>query len=301
MPTFKLSRRFFNLQVKSDGGHDKQAAPSLTARSPSTHETTTAQQQPHGQEVRRTGSIKFKQSNGFLSLPGEVRNLIYSYAIFPSLETITIFHHADTFLTLPVFRVSRQVRQEAVSYLCTEHTVYLSGLNVANDFFSAVGENGLRSLRHVTVRSADTWHQDSSKASAIKSVFLGYMKLATDLRRFVFVVGQFPLSREDEVHLTSAHSSGAKFICAVKDVVNGIEGIGSKATSYNRVDWTGEGVDEGHRVERLGTEHDSDGVHRNVFRLYKANGIVGEVVELELPSCPSASSHLVEVGHVEAH
>ncbi|XPT02485.1 hypothetical protein M3J09_011602 [Ascochyta lentis] len=299
MPTFKRAQKLFKSQYRIKTVHNELSISSPATRSSSTPGPATAQQSPQTQGIG-SSSARSSKTLDFLSLPGEVRNLIYASAIFPSLKSIAIFHHADTFLVLPIFHVSRQVRNEAVSYLCAENSIYLSSLDVANDFFRIVGENGLRSLRRVTVRCADTWRSESTEASAKKDAFLGYLKLAMNLRCFQLVVGRFPLSREDEAHLGSAHSSGAEFLHAARNVVDGIEVNETETAPEGRSDEVHEQVGEGKGIECLKVESRNDGTPRNVFQLCKANGVVGEVNPLELPSRLPAFLQLAEDEHTEA-
>lgn len=75
-------------------------------------------------------------TNRFLKLPGEIRNLIYSFALYPDLEYIPVINcHWPEFLGgnvlhSPLFRVSRQTRAEALSYLCA--TKHFGIVSIAN-------------------------------------------------------------------------------------------------------------------------------------------------------------------------
>lgn len=81
----------------------------------------------------------------FLDLPGEIRNQIYAYYTYPELDPITISnctkpeHFGEAVLRPPLFRVSRQVRAEALSYLCANHTFKFFSLQAAVLFFSYMG------------------------------------------------------------------------------------------------------------------------------------------------------------------
>jgi hypothetical protein len=80
-----------------------------------------------------------------LRLPGELRNLIYSYAIFPRLDAITISHETKaehfgkTVLSLPLFRVSHQIRAETLSYLVANKGLKICGYEAATTFFDCIG------------------------------------------------------------------------------------------------------------------------------------------------------------------
>ncbi|KAH7391704.1 hypothetical protein BKA66DRAFT_568119 [Pyrenochaeta sp. MPI-SDFR-AT-0127] len=81
----------------------------------------------------------------FLQLPGEIRNQIYSYAIYSELKTVTVANcvKAEQFgasvLNLPIFRICRQIRAEALSYLCATKTIRIFSIHTANAFFDAIG------------------------------------------------------------------------------------------------------------------------------------------------------------------
>ena len=80
-----------------------------------------------------------------MDLPGELRNQIYAYIIYPDLPSLMIAncarpeHLAASVLHLPLFRICRQVRAEALSYLCANIPLRILGLQTANVFFSCVG------------------------------------------------------------------------------------------------------------------------------------------------------------------
>ncbi|CAO2648755.1 Nn.00g097040.m01.CDS01 [Neocucurbitaria sp. VM-36] len=85
-------------------------------------------------------------SSRFLELPGEIRNQIYFYAMYPDLESITIVncerreHFGGTVLHLPLFRTCQQIRAEAISYLCATKNIKFLGIDTANAFFELIGE-----------------------------------------------------------------------------------------------------------------------------------------------------------------
>lgn len=86
-----------------------------------------------------------KTDCAFLELPGEIRNHIYAMAIYPELSSIVIVnctkpeHLAVSVLNLPLFRVSRQIRAECLSYMCSRFPIRILGLQAAIVFFSCAG------------------------------------------------------------------------------------------------------------------------------------------------------------------
>lgn len=81
----------------------------------------------------------------FLQLPGEIRNQIYSYIIYSELEVVTVAncikaeHLGASALNLPIFRVCRQVRMEALSYLCATKVIRILCVDAATTFFEVIG------------------------------------------------------------------------------------------------------------------------------------------------------------------
>jgi hypothetical protein len=85
-----------------------------------------------------------------LQLPGELRNLIYHFAIYPQLRHLQIMPSRRDFLqrhlnsntpvlNLPIFHLSQQIRAEALSFLCANKELHIMDLSVAIVFFGAVG------------------------------------------------------------------------------------------------------------------------------------------------------------------
>ncbi|KAF1845591.1 uncharacterized protein K460DRAFT_405841 [Cucurbitaria berberidis CBS 394.84] len=81
----------------------------------------------------------------FVELPGEIRNQIYLYAIYPELSTVIVCncekpeHFGSRILRLPLFRISRQIRAESLSFLCATKTFKILGIVTANAFFQVIG------------------------------------------------------------------------------------------------------------------------------------------------------------------
>lgn len=290
MAIFKLAKTLLGIRTSEEIVDHKNSASSLSKTPSSTSHAPTVHQLPQRQAPNKEFSPTTPQCLlSFLLLPGEVRNLIYSYAVFPNLRTVTIHHCPGNVFSLPIFHVSRQIRHEAVSYLCASKTIYLSGLNVANGFCATIGEHGICSLRHVIVRCPDAWHSSSEKAKIKKNVFLAHLKHAKSLQRFELIIGQYPLSQEDLHGLEFSHTSGAKFLIACGDIVNGPSqnenevGIALKAG-------LGKPCSEMYSEQAVACLHSEHQQHevteqsgKDVFRLFQVAGVVGEVIDLKLP------------------
>ncbi|KAH3904041.1 hypothetical protein HBI56_042840 [Parastagonospora nodorum] len=97
-------------------------------------------------------------NSGFLKLPGELRNEIYSYVIYPTLRSITIAitqkrkarHFSESVLNPGVFRICHQVRAEAISYLCSAKHLKICGSDAAIAFFDVLGD-GIRGVKRISI------------------------------------------------------------------------------------------------------------------------------------------------------
>lgn len=285
-----LAKKLLGIRIKERGGQRKNAAPSPSKSPSSTLHAPTVQQPPQEQQTSYVESSPTSRNlSSFFLRPGEVRNLIYSYAVFPYLRGVTIYHCAGTVFSLPIFHVSRQIRYEAMSYFCASKTIYLSGLNVANDFYATIGVHGISSLRRVVVRCPDAWRSSYGSAEIKKDVFLTHLKYATGLQRFELIIGQNPLSREDLHGLKSPHTSGARFITACKNIVNHLseDKDEDKVSLKIRVEKPWSILHTEQADVCLQGEHEQHGLRerhgKDVFRLYQVTGIVGKVSDIELP------------------
>ncbi|KAL1641589.1 hypothetical protein SLS61_010030 [Didymella pomorum] len=154
-----------------------------------------------------------------LSLPGEIRNKIYDFAVYPSLHTISLHRAPETVLSLPIFALCRQMRSEAISKLCSSKSFSLSGLRTANSFFEIIGDS-VSDLRYVTIRSEADWRSGREEMAVEKATLLDHLELMTALRSLQLIVGGFPFAFEDEQQLNIASSVGAQFVFAVRSVVD---------------------------------------------------------------------------------
>ncbi|KAF2624423.1 hypothetical protein BU25DRAFT_493705 [Macroventuria anomochaeta] len=277
MTTSKLFKRLFKRRVKVDVGDYNTAASSCSAPSSSVLETITPQQLLLQQ-------FRLQKASPLLSLPGEIRNQIYALAIYPSLTTITIFKHVETVLSFPIFHICHQVRLEAISYLCSSRVIYLSGLSIANQFFEMVGD-GVKSLRHVTIRCEKAWREKGEEVDIERNELLGYLELATGLQQLEFVVGEYPLSVRDETGLQDVQSVGAKFLYAVRYVVDGESGIQEERETKERFLRLREDVGALQAVrflnDKLKEEHEQRA--EKVFRLRNVMSLEESIGELKLP------------------
>jgi hypothetical protein len=92
-----------------------------------------------------------------LQLPAEIRLQIYSYCIYPALRRIKIVQAAtplrfeETALIPSIFRASRQLRAEALSYLCSNKALQIYGLDTANAFFKTIGSDAIGDVRSLSI------------------------------------------------------------------------------------------------------------------------------------------------------
>tara|TARA_R110002003_G_scaffold97_5_gene7771 strand:- start:3375 stop:4121 length:747 start_codon:yes stop_codon:yes gene_type:complete len=123
----------------------------------------------------------------FLRLPGELRNLIYSYAIFPRLDAVTITHETKpehfgkTVLSLPLFRVSHQIRAEALSYLVANKGLKICGYEAATAFFDCIG-SAIKDVRAVVIAQPFVFGQ--SVQVELVDLFFYFLDQAEGLQYF---------------------------------------------------------------------------------------------------------------------
>ncbi|KAH7077409.1 hypothetical protein FB567DRAFT_149296 [Paraphoma chrysanthemicola] len=119
-----------------------------------------------------------------LRLPGELRNLIYSYTIYPSLNAVIVSHETQphqfgkTVLSLPLFRVSHQVRAEALSYLVTNKRLRICGYDAAAAFLECIGP-AARNVKALTIAQPFIWDQKVQLEPVDRCIH--YLDQASDL------------------------------------------------------------------------------------------------------------------------
>lgn len=226
-----------------------------------------------------------QKASQLLSLPGEIRNKIYEFAIYPSLSTISLHRAPETVLSLPIFAICRQMRSEAISKLCSNKSFSFSDLRTANAFFEMIGD-GVSDLRFITICSEADWRSASEEISVEKVTLLDHLELATSLRFLQLIVGDFPLTFEDELQLENASSVGAKFLYAIRSIVDHERAeVGEERVMRERFlalcDQIGALQAVRSLKEKLKTEHEERA--DKVFRLGKVVSLEGNIESVMLP------------------
>lgn len=233
-----------------------------------------------------------QKASQLLSLPGEIRNKIYEFTVYTSLSNISVHRTPQTVLSLPVFAICRQMRSEAISKLCSSKSFCLSDLRIANAFFEMIGD-GVSHLRFVTICSETDWRNVSEEIAVEKRALLDHLKLATSLRSLHFVVGNFPLTSEDQRQLENASSAGARFLYAVRSTVDheraeAEEELVMRERFLVLCDQIGALQAVRFSKEEVKMEHEERAYR--VFRLGKVAGLEGKIesvmLPLRMPACP---------------
>ena len=273
MTASKLIKKLFKRGEKNNA--EVSSTSSGTAISPAHSPTmATILQPPLPQTVSR-----------LLSLPGEIRNKIYDFAIYPSLHIISLHRAPETVLSLPIFAICRQMRSEAISKLCSSKSFSLSGLRTATVLFEIIGD-GVSNLRYVTIRSEANWRCGSEEMAVERVTLLDHLELMTSLRSLQVIVGGFPFAFEDEQQLDNASSVGAQFLYAIRSVVDHErveveEQRMMKERSLALCDQIGALQAVRFLKEKLKEEHEERG--EKVFRLGKVVSLEGKLEGVRLP------------------
>ncbi|KAH9860351.1 hypothetical protein J1614_011682 [Plenodomus biglobosus] len=123
---------------------------------------------------------------GFLDLPGELRNQIYAYAVCPNLAIIQISsctrpeHLGSGVLSPAIFRASRQVRAEALSYLCATKLFQFHGIQCANVFFTVIGP-AISEIKDILVEQPASELLRTTASRASVASFFAFIEQATAL------------------------------------------------------------------------------------------------------------------------
>jgi hypothetical protein len=275
MTASKLIKKLFKRGDKKNAG----ASSTSTATAPSISP-------PHAPMMATILQTLLPQNaSRLLSLPGEIRNKIYDFAIYPSLPTMSLHRAPETVLALPIFAICRQMRSEAISKLCSSKHFSLSGLRTVNAFFEMIGD-GVRDLRYVTIRSEADWRSGSGAMAVERVALLDHLELATSLRSLQLIVGGFPFAFEDQYHMEHALSVGAQFLYAVRSVADHERaGIEEERVMRERFlalcDQIGALQAVRFLKEKLEKEHE-DRVEK-VFRLGKVVSLEGKLEGVMLP------------------
>ncbi|KAI8936094.1 hypothetical protein NX059_007593 [Plenodomus lindquistii] len=145
-------------------------------------------------------------TTGFLHLPGEIRNQIYALAIYPSLSKVQITHTTkpahlgSNVVSPPIFRASRQIRSEAISYLCANKAFQILRIRSANVFFEFIGP-AIAEIKEIAVEqnANELLRTQASKDSV--AGFFAFVEQASGLEVLeVSGLGRMPDMNEGGVH-----------------------------------------------------------------------------------------------------
>ncbi|KAJ4321319.1 hypothetical protein N0V94_002951 [Neodidymelliopsis sp. IMI 364377] len=175
----------------------------------------------HQQHPQQDAHSSSTEPPTLLSLPGELRNQIYAYVLFPSHPSLTIFSAPNPLLSHPLFITSRQLRHEAITHLCATKDINFGSIKTANDFFAAVGEQGVRSLRRMSVRCPDAWYVCSREMDERREEFLGYLSIARGLRSCEVVVGRGAGKDREGNAVLAARERGVEFLVKMREILDG--------------------------------------------------------------------------------
>jgi hypothetical protein len=234
--------------------------------------------------IRQHPPIASQPQSLFFSLPGEIRNRIYDYVTCPSLNSITILAHFKFILAFPVFRISRQIRFEALSLLCSSKSFDLNGLSAANRFLAAVREH-VPQLKRLTIRCDEEWWLPSEDCMKKRKDFLEYLELAKGLEEVTIVVGRFPLSEECAAQLGDPSSLGMRFLCDARDTVLRVDVAERERVTRERYSMLFRQGGLLHAVQVLELELAEASVReQKMFKVCRPTRLDGTTMELTLPA-----------------
>ena len=279
MTASKLIKKLFKLKSKSkDGDCNNSSSSSTTSSSSGVAFATRPKLPQHLAAAHNTTSR-------FLSLPGEIRNRIYIYATYVSISTISVHHHPETIFSLPIFHICHQIRSEAISHLCAAKAFYFDGLVMANEFLDIIGPDAMPDLRVIAIRDQE-WREQSGRMEEERGELVDWLELAVSLKKLDYIVGGLPFGVDDEQHISSASSPGAKWAFKVRDTVD--------KENY-------EEEEEGDLEERSGTlcedlgrdqpvrnlreqsSKENETREKKVFRVHKMVSLQGKTEEIMMP------------------
>jgi hypothetical protein len=276
MAPSKLLKKLVNkLKAKKEHVRDKTKN---SKRKKSDHNSTSS-------SIRQHPPIALQPQSIFFCLPGEIRNKIYDYVTCPSLNSITILAHFKSILAFPVFRISRQIRFEALSLLCSSKSFDLNGLSTANRFFAAVREH-VPQLKRLTIRCDEEWWSPSEDCTTKRKDFLEYLKLAKGLEEVTIVVGRFPLSEESVAQLGDPSSLGMRFLCDARSTASRVDMAERKRVARERYSMLFRQGGLLYAVQVLERELAEESVHeQRMLKVCRPTRLDGTTVELNLPAC----------------
>ncbi|KAF2266268.1 hypothetical protein CC78DRAFT_152761 [Lojkania enalia] len=138
----------------------------------------------------------------FLKLPGELRNKIYAYLLFPSQEKLLIAFAnkyralAESCFQSPVFRLNRQIRAEAIAFLCANKQIHFQNAISALNFLRLVGEGGISNFKRISL-TIDVF-QSQLFLETGQYEFLQLLRKARNLKHFHLQVDVWKWGYGDE-------------------------------------------------------------------------------------------------------
>jgi hypothetical protein len=127
-----------------------------------------------------------------LQLPGEIRNHIFSYTIFPLLSSLTVAHGTEhrrfvtNILSLGIFRACHQLRHEALSFLAATKRFEILGTDAACAFLDCLGP-AIADVKRIAV--AQPIVEDAPMSSRQIDTFFYFLGKATSLQYFKLEAG----------------------------------------------------------------------------------------------------------------
>lgn len=153
--------------------------------------------------------------------------MIYYFITYPTLKTATIASGRSerafgvTLLNLTVFRVSHQVRTEALSFLVSNKQLLILGIDVAAAFFSCIGD-GIRDVKRVIIHQPLIIRQPILEEDMDK--FFKLLRRATSLVQLKLELGNLPLGGSEESQqadiLSHAREVDYEFAKRMREFVN---------------------------------------------------------------------------------
>ena len=127
-----------------------------------------------------------------LGLPGELRNMIYSYLFASKYQSLLLGYSPlyapkmkDPFFNKPMFHVCTQLRTEAIAYICYHKQFIFRNIEAAIHTLTTIGLSGRISLTHVEVVLCSVEVPSKAHAEAVlaahETQLLALLKEATSL------------------------------------------------------------------------------------------------------------------------
>jgi hypothetical protein len=152
-----------------------------------------------------TGSQTKDDAKGsrLLSLPGEIRNLVYGSVLYPDKPSFYCVYYSnpqDLFCTIlqpALFRVNRQIRDEALALICSQKTFTFLNLQAALVVLRSIEDSGRQNLQNVALTISSL----SRLNVQIHQELIDSVKSLKRLRRFRLEFGSMaPVDRVEDEH-----------------------------------------------------------------------------------------------------